>query len=53
MRKILICPAVSALALVLAACAANAHGIAGNRLFVGTLTFDDPSVADEAIVNGC
>jgi hypothetical protein len=27
-----------------------AHGIAGNRFFVGTLTFDDPSVADEAIV---
>ena len=30
--------------------AANAHGIAGNRFFVGTLTFDDPSIADEAIV---
>jgi hypothetical protein len=29
---------------------AAAHGIAGNRYFVGTLTFDDPSVADEAIV---
>ena len=29
---------------------AHAHGIAGNRFFVGTLTFDDPSVADEAIV---
>ena len=28
---------------------ANAHGIAGNRYFPGTLTFDDPAVADEAI----
>jgi len=26
--------------------AAAAHGIAGNRFFVGTLTFDDPAVAD-------
>lgn len=26
---------------------ALAHGIAGNRLFPGTLTFDDPAVADE------
>jgi len=25
----------------------SAHGIAGNRLFPGTLTFDDPAVADE------
>ena len=30
--------------------AAQAHGIAGNRYFDGTLTFDDPAVADEAIV---
>src|ERR1700687_6392459 len=29
---------------------AYAHGIAGNRYFPGTLTFDDPAVADEAIV---
>jgi hypothetical protein len=29
---------------------AHAHGIAGNRFFVGTLTFDDPAVADEAIL---
>jgi len=28
---------------------AHAHGIAGNRYFPGTLTFDDPAVADEAI----
>lgn len=26
-----------------------AHGIAGNRLFPGTLTFDDPAAADEAV----
>src|SRR5258708_35025783 len=26
---------------------AEAHGIAGNRFFVGTLTFDDPAVNDE------
>jgi hypothetical protein len=26
--------------------------IAGNRFFVGTLTFDDPAVADEAILPG-
>ena len=29
---------------------AHAHGIAGNRYFDGTMTFDDPAVADEAIV---
>ncbi len=29
---------------------AAAHGIAGNRYFDGTMTFDDPAVADEAIV---
>ena len=29
---------------------AEAHGIAGNRYFDGTLTFDDPAVADEAIL---
>jgi len=26
---------------------AGAHGIAGNRFFPGTMTFDDPAVADE------
>jgi len=26
---------------------AHAHGIAGNRFFPGTMTFDDPAVADE------
>jgi hypothetical protein len=29
---------------------ARAHGIAGNRFFPGTLTFDDPAVSDEAVV---
>ena len=29
---------------------AAAHGIAGNRFFPGTLTFDDPAVNDEVIV---
>ena len=29
---------------------AHGHGIAGNRYFVGTLGFDDPAVADEAIL---
>jgi hypothetical protein len=29
---------------------AEGHGIAGNRYFDGTMTFDDPSVADEAIL---
>jgi hypothetical protein len=27
---------------------AHAHGIAGNRFFPGTLSFDDPAVADES-----
>jgi hypothetical protein len=37
--------------MLLTACgSAHAHGIAGNRFFVGTLTFDDPAVADEAIL---
>src|SRR5499433_963163 len=29
---------------------ADAHGIAGNRFFPGTLSFDDPAVADESIL---
>jgi hypothetical protein len=42
--------AIVALALFASSHSADAHGIAGNRFFVGTLTFDDPSVADEAII---
>ena len=30
--------------------AQSAHGIAGNRYFAGTITFDDPAVADELIL---
>jgi hypothetical protein len=44
--------AVMAFALLTCAHSAQAHGIAGNRFFVGTLTFDDPTVADEAILPG-
>ena len=38
------------LAILAGGHAAHAHGIAGNRFFPGTLAFDDPAVADEAIV---
>jgi hypothetical protein len=38
-------------ALAILSCGqAHAHGIAGNRFFPGTLAFDDPAVADEAIL---
>src|ERR1700730_5154385 len=39
-----------ALVVLVAAQTAHAHGIAGNRLFPGTLSFDDPAVADEATI---
>jgi hypothetical protein len=42
--------AVAVATLLVWAPAAQAHGIAGNRYFDGTLTFDDPAVADEAIL---
>jgi hypothetical protein len=42
--------ALVASALAISACSAHAHGIAGNRYFDGTMTFDDPAVADEAIL---
>jgi hypothetical protein len=35
------------LLLLLTVGRAEAHGIAGNRFFVGTVTFDDPAVNDE------
>jgi hypothetical protein len=47
---VLICRAVTGMALLLSVQAAGAHRIAGNRFFVGMLTVVDPSVADEAIV---
>jgi hypothetical protein len=53
-RRQNVCAAASGLylllALVLANPAVQAHGIAGNRYFPGTLTFDDPAVADELIL---
>ena len=47
MRTRLVFPTMLLLA---SAASAQAHGIAGNRYFPGTLTFDDPAVADEAFV---
>jgi hypothetical protein len=38
-----------AAAMVAASHAAQAHGIVGNRVFPGTLAFDDPAVMDELI----
>jgi len=42
-----VCATALAAACLCAPGGAYAHGIAGNRLFPGTLTFDDPAVADE------
>jgi hypothetical protein len=39
-----------ALAMLAGVHSAYAHGIAGNRFFPGTLSFDDLAVADEAIL---
>jgi hypothetical protein len=39
-----------AAAMVVLPHAAHAHGIVGNRLFPGTLAFDDPAVMDELIL---
>jgi hypothetical protein len=41
---------MGAFAVLISTTSARSHGIAGNRFFAGTLTFDDPAVADEAIV---
>ena len=49
MRQGAIRNAVLDFALSVSVHSADAHGIAGNRFFVGTLTFDDPSVADEPL----
>jgi hypothetical protein len=46
LKRLIVASAIA----VFAPSSVYAHGIAGNRFFVGTLTFDDPSVADEAIV---
>src|SRR5215472_7681992 len=45
MRRLVIVIAIFGLAH-----SAHAHGIAGNRFFRGTLSFDDPAVADESIL---
>lgn len=37
-------------ALRLLSATAGAHGVAGNRLFPGTISFDDAAVADEALL---
>jgi hypothetical protein len=42
--------AIVLLVILVPASDLRAHGIAGNRFFAGTLTFDDPAVADEAIL---
>jgi hypothetical protein len=49
-RGMLAARLIIVLAILGYAHSAGAHGIAGNRFFPGTLTFDDPAVADEAIV---
>jgi hypothetical protein len=36
-------------AVVVISSAAQAHGIVGNRVFPGTLAFDDPAVTDELV----
>jgi hypothetical protein len=41
------CVAAAVGAILSCGSLAAAHGIAGNRLFPGTLSFDDPAVADE------
>jgi hypothetical protein len=50
-RALVICLTL-ALALPWASRPAHAHGIAGNRLFPGTLSFEDPAVMDELVLNG-
>jgi hypothetical protein len=50
-RALMICLTL-ALALPLVSRTAHAHGIAGNRLFPGTLSFEDPAVMDELVLNG-
>ena len=49
-RAASVCGLVAALAMVGSPRSAQAHGIAGNRFFPGTITFDDPAVADEFLL---
>jgi hypothetical protein len=48
--QVMPCSQLIALAMLAGVHSAYAHGIAGNRFFPGTLSFDDPAVADEAIL---
>jgi len=48
-RIIAVVRAGAAAGLLALAAPAHGHGIAGNRFFPGTLTFDDPAVADELL----
>ena len=48
-RSVSVTVALLAVALALTR-PADGHGIAGNRLFPGTLTFDDPATADELVL---
>ena len=50
MKTTSICVAMIVVASLIETHTADAHGIAGNRYFDGTLSFDDPAVADEAIL---
>ena len=50
MRKLPTLEAATVASLLVWAHTVHAHGIAGNRYFDGTLGFDDPAVADEAIL---
>jgi len=50
-RALVVCLCL-ALAVPWASGPARAHGIAGNRLFPGTMSFDDPAVMDELVLNG-
>src|SRR6516164_8889419 len=50
MKTVSICIAAIVVASLIGTHTSDAHGIAGNRYFDGTLGFDDPAVADEAIL---
>jgi hypothetical protein len=50
MKIVSICIAAIVVAPLIGTHTSDAHGIAGNRYFDGTLGFDDPAVADEAIL---
>lgn len=46
-RRVALSAAILAVALLPSRAKVYAHGIADNRYFPGTLTFDHPAVADE------